>query len=113
MVLSTSIEGLGLRLVHSAPKKPAKPVVHQRLIMTEYYYNGTDKYRRSHSTTIEGAIRAAILRVVKDEYTNAKIYDERFGALNTFALEIASYDKKVVIIWKKVPRWKETFSGKS
>lgn len=79
-----------------------------RLIRTEY--SGAAGDRLGHATTIDGALRAAILRVARGQYTKAAIYDDRFTAgepTTVPALTITSAARGLRVTWATTPKWKE------
>ena len=78
--------------------------VHPRLIMTQY--SARNKGRKTRSSSLEGALRAAIIRVVHGEYAEAWIYDERFGT-SSLAVYVKRTNREVLISWLKTPKWKD------
>jgi hypothetical protein len=70
----------------------------QRLIRT--YYSGTHD-RTAASCTLEGAIKAAILRLLGGEFTRATIHDTRFGDnVDTHAVTLYFGVRGITIRWK-------------
>lgn len=78
-----------------------------RLIRTEY--SGAAGDRLGHAATIDGALRAAVLRVARGQYTESKIYDDRFAGEPTTvpALTITSAARGLRVTWATTPKWKE------
>lgn len=78
-----------------------------RLIRTEY--SGAAGDRLGHAVTIDGALRAAVLRVARGQYTKAVIYDDRFSTEPTTvpALTIKAEPRGLSATWAKTPKWKE------
>ena len=62
-----------------------------------------------HAVTIDGALRAAVLRVARGQYTKAVIYDDRFSTEPTTvpALTIKAAPRGLSATWAKTPKWKE------
>lgn len=83
------------------------PVVmtdYTRLILTEYS-GGADSGRAARSMSLEGALRAALIRIVHGQYDKAVIFDERFGH-KALAITVKLHAKGVTITWPKVPAWR-------
>ena len=83
------------------------PVVmtdYTRLILTEYS-GGADSGRAARSMSLEGALRAALIRIVHGQYDKAVIFDERFGH-KSLAITVKLHAKGVTITWPKVPAWR-------
>jgi hypothetical protein len=74
----------------------------ERLICTEY--SGAAGDRVGHAVTLEGALRAAIIRVATGQYLRAVVYDARFGH-KAKAFTVAHVLGGVHIDWTKTPRW--------
>jgi hypothetical protein len=75
----------------------------QRLVRTEY--SGRHGDRTSRSTTLEGAMRAALLRIAHGEYTTARVYDERHSLFDVVALHIGLRRNGIAITWRRTPKW--------
>jgi hypothetical protein len=86
-----------LRVLHLV--KPRR----ERLIRTEY--SGKHGDRVSRSVTLEGAMRAALLRIAHGEYTSARVYDERYSLFDVTALHIGLRKNGIAITWKRTPKW--------
>lgn len=73
----------------------------QRLIKIEYKGAGT--YRTSAAGSIQGALRAALIRVYDEEYSEAWIHDLRFGGVlddhNSVSIIITRTDCQVRVRW--------------
>lgn len=80
---------------------PPRATSHVRLILTEYSGGAGD--RASRSATLEGALRAAILRIAHGQYDSCRIFDERFGS-KSCALTIRPAHRGLSITWAN-PRW--------
>lgn len=74
----------------------------ERLIITEY--SGVAGDRIGHAASLEGALRAATIRVATGQYLEARIYDARFGK-KSIALLVARFDTGLRVRWTKTPRW--------
>ena len=80
----------------------ATPIVqHKRLILIEYAGE-----TRSRASTIEGALKAVIIRIAHGQYVSAVIYDERFGLARQPALKIEMHRNGIAITWTRTPKWK-------
>lgn len=75
----------------------------ERLITTEYSGKYGDKV--GHAASIEGAMRAAIIRIAHGQYSSATIYDARFG-YKSLALTIIHGTKGIDIKWPRTPKWR-------
>jgi len=78
-----------------------------RLIRTEY--SGAAGDRLGHAATIDGALRAAVLRVARGQYTESAIFDDRFTTEPTTkpALTVKRNKTGVAVVWATTPKWKE------
>ena len=85
------------KLIHAASKSQ-----HPRFIVTEYGGGASD--RASRSTTLDGALRAALLRVAQGQYTTARIYDCRFGSAQ-LALTVRTSPGGLSVRWETVLQW--------
>ena len=81
---------------------PAAPLVHSRLILTEY--SGGVGDRNGRSLTLDGAMRAAVMKVALGVYTSATIFDERFGSKSQ-AIKIARSHRGISVVWPRTPKW--------
>lgn len=77
----------------------------QRLIRIEY--SGGTNYRLSRAATMEGALRAAMLRIATREYSEALVYDDRFVVQSTCSARLTKHAGGLNIQWAKTPKWKE------
>lgn len=77
----------------------------ERLIRTEY--SGSAGDRMGHACTLEGALRAAIIRLAHGEYTGARVYDLRFGekAGARPALTLTRSRTGIALTWTS-PKWR-------
>jgi hypothetical protein len=87
-----------LALVVNNTSKAAYP----RLIRTEY--SGGTGDRPAHAATLDGALRAAVMRIAQGQYSMARIYDERFGS-KSLAISVHRAHRGVTIVWTKQPKW--------
>jgi hypothetical protein len=74
----------------------------ERLIITEY--SGAAGDRVGRAVTLEGAMRAAMIRLVHNEYNRAVIFDCRFGS-KAKAIVMTRSLGIVQAVWTKAPRW--------
>lgn len=74
----------------------------ERLISTEY--SGAHGDRVGWAASLEGALRAATLRIATGQYLRATIFDARFGSKSK-AISVARVIGGVRITWTKAPRW--------
>jgi hypothetical protein len=74
----------------------------ERLIITEY--SGAQGDRVGRAVTLEGALRAATIRVATGQYLRAVIFDARFGHKSK-AVSIARVIGGMKIDWPKTPNW--------
>lgn len=80
-----------------------------RLILTEYTGGAGD--RACRACTIEGAMRAATIRLAHGQYREARIYDERFGATAAdrpqvcLAVTITTQAGGLTVRWPRKPHW--------
>lgn len=83
------------------------PTKKPRLIRTEY--SGAAGDRLGHAATIDGALRAAVLRVARGQYIEAKVFDDRFTTEPTLkpALTIKTAKYGITVTWATTPKWKE------
>ena len=77
--------------------KLAAPLRQPRMIRT--CYSGGHDERTSASCTLEGAIRAVVTRLLAGEYTNARIYDLRYGDSKVHAVLIHKLPNSITIRW--------------
>lgn len=96
-------------------KSNANAHLRVRLIRTEY--GGSAGDRQGHAVSIEGALRAAVLRVATGQYKTAMIYDDRFapaGVPTTLPAVRVSFvpatrspatQGGVSIRWAEAPKW--------
>lgn len=77
----------------------------QRLIRIEY--SGGANYKLARAATMEGALRAAMLRIAKREYSEAMVYDDRFVQQTTCSLRVTRHAGGLNVHWPKTPKWKE------
>ena len=70
-----------------------------RLIHTEYSGAAGDHIGRAAS--FEGALRAAVLRLVSGQYSGARVYDHRFGESKLPALLISKQPHGIQVEWAK------------
>lgn len=72
----------------------------KRLIRTKYFA-GSDYVRGSASVTLEGAIQAAVMRLLRDSGVSvAYIHDERFGdIIEEPALAVRRTRNAVSLVW--------------
>lgn len=92
------------------PKPPVKAsittakvaILAERLIITEY--SGAHGDRVGRAATLEGALRAATIRIATGQYLRATIFDNRFGSKSK-AITAARVIGGIRITWTKAPRW--------
>lgn len=81
---------------------PHGPVTRERLIRIEYSGGVADRISRASS--LEGALKAVVLRIAHGEYSSAKVYDERFGH-SSQAMRIQKAHRGITILWFS-PKWR-------
>jgi hypothetical protein len=74
-----------------------------RLIRIEY--SGAADLKVGRAVTIEGAIRASVLRVAQKQYANALIFDNRFMEQKEYNIRIHKTPSGVSIYFRNQPRW--------
>lgn len=74
----------------------------ERLIITEY--SGAAGDRVGRAVTLEGALRAATIRLAHNEYNRAVIFDCRFGPKSK-AIVVTRSLGILQAVWTKGPRW--------
>jgi hypothetical protein len=74
----------------------------ERLITLEYSGGVQDKV--SHATTLEGALRAAIIRVGHAQHRQVEIYDCRFGHKSK-AISVEVFKTGIAVTWTHNPKW--------
>ena len=76
----------------------------ERLIRIEY--TGGANYRVSRVSSMEGAFRAAMIRVAQHQYEQALIFDERFIPQDRPSAGVKLQGNGLVIQWAFEPKWK-------
>ncbi|CAB4120839.1 hypothetical protein UFOVP2_17 [uncultured Caudovirales phage] len=72
-----------------------------RLIRVEYSGGSSDS-RLSHASTLEGAVRAAVTRILSGQYRIALIFDDRYGRTTKYAVCVSkSSVASIDISWKQ------------
>lgn len=76
----------------------------ERLIITEY--SGAHGDRAGRAASLQGALRAATIRIATGQYLRAAIFDARFGSKSK-AISVARVIGGIRITWTKTPKWSE------
>lgn len=80
---------------------------HPRLFRTAY--SGRYGDRTSASATMEGAVRAAMMRILAGDYDSARIYDNRFGEHDaSHAVTLYFRGTSVIARWRNVELFPRT-----
>jgi hypothetical protein len=74
----------------------------ERLITLEYSGGIQDKV--SHAATLEGALRAAIIRIAHAQHGQVQIYDCRFGHKSK-AITVKLFKTGIAVTWARNPKW--------
>jgi len=81
---------------------PVSTAAHPRLIVIEYSGGAGD--RNARATTLDGAVRSSVLRVAQRQYTEARVYDCRFGS-KSLAFTVRASITGLAISWSHKPKW--------
>lgn len=77
-----------------------------RLIRIEYS-GGTGHHRLARAATLEGALRASVIRIAHGQYHEAHIYDDRFLEQKKPSLSVVKVSHGINTEWARTPKWKD------